>query len=84
MIKDEGFENIGRASQVIARLQELIRVHGDLPVVADDADTGWRLPIGIVYRPRAGSSDQSPRFEIKTDYISDPEGMIPRHNQQGE
>ncbi|MCC6416270.1 MAG: hypothetical protein IT582_10215 [Opitutaceae bacterium] len=69
-------KNGPRASQVIARLNELIAKHGDLPVWADDADTGWRLPIGIVYRPVPKSVDQSPRFEIKTDYHADPDGLI--------
>lgn len=60
------------ASQLVARLQSLIAMHGDLPVYARDADTRWRLPIGLMFREAQPDNDRQERFEITTDYHGRP------------
>lgn len=60
------------ASQLVTRLQSLIAMHGDLPVYARDADTGWRLPIGLMFREAQPDDDRQARFEITTDYHERP------------
>lgn len=60
------------ASQLVARLQSLIAMHGDLPVYARDADTRWRLPIGLMFREAQPEDDRQARFEITTDYHERP------------
>ena len=62
--------------EIIEALRVLIEKHGDLPVMADDADTGYRLPVGICYRPKTNSDDKRPRFEIKTNYHDLPDGYV--------
>ena len=66
-----------KASDVIKHLQAMIEKYGDLSVIADDADTRWRLSIGIAFR-EGGGCELPGRFEIKTDYHSDPDGYIER------
>lgn len=63
-----------RASQLVARLQVLIAEHGDLPILARDADTQWRMPIGLIYRANDGNGPE--RLEIRTDYYGEPRGYI--------
>jgi hypothetical protein len=62
------------ASQLIARLQSLVAEHGDLPILARDADTQWRMPIGLIYR--AADANYGERLEIRTDYYGAPRGYI--------
>lgn len=62
------------ATQLIERLRQLVEQHGDLSVYADDADTGWRLPIGLVYKPADEGEEWPERLEIKTDYHGRPKG----------
>ena len=62
------------ASQLVARLQELIAKHGDLPVYARDADTQWRLPIGLMFREAQPADERPARFEVCTDYHFRPRG----------
>jgi hypothetical protein len=62
------------ASQLVARLQELIARHGDLPVYARDADTRWRLPIGLMFREAQPEEERPARFEVCTDYHDRPRG----------
>lgn len=61
------------ASQLIARLQNLIDQHGDLPVYARDADTKWRLPIGLMFRDAQPNDGRVARFEITTSYHYRPQ-----------
>lgn len=65
-----------KASELIDRLKMLVEEHGDLPVYADDADTGWRLPAGIVHRKEKTEEGWPERLEIKTDYYGEPEGGV--------
>jgi hypothetical protein len=65
-----------KASAVIDALQKLIDQHGDLPVCADDPDTGWRLAIGIVHKTECEPEEWPERFEVKTDYGDDPRGLL--------
>jgi len=74
MTTDDTYKNTYRASEVVALLQKLIAEHGDLPVVAKDADTGWRLEIGITHKPAKPVAEYPERIEIRTDYHSRPEG----------
>lgn len=60
------------ASQLVARLQSLIAMHGNLPVYARDADTRRRLPIGLMFREAQPEDDRQARFEITTDYHERP------------
>lgn len=62
------------ASQLAARLLSLIAEHGDIPVMARDADTQWRMPVGLVYRAKDDSGPE--RLEIRTDYYGEPRGYI--------
>lgn len=62
------------ATQLIERLRQLVEQHGDLPVYADDADTGWRLPIGVVHKISEDNGEWPERLEIKTDYHGRPTG----------
>lgn len=67
--------NLGKtctASQLVARLQALIAQHGDLMVYARDADTEWRLPIGLMFREAQEKFARPARFEITTDYYRLP------------
>jgi len=64
------------ATQLVARLQDLIAKHGDLPVYARDADTEWRLPIGLMFREAQPEDDRQARFEVCTDYYRRPRGDI--------
>lgn len=68
------------ATQLIDRLQQLVEQHGDLPVYADDADTGWRLPIGLTHKPAYAAEEWPERLEIKTDYNGRPKGDLVTHN----
>lgn len=70
------FNDAPKASAVIEALQALIDQHGDLPVCADDPDTGWRLPIGIVHKAENKPEERPERFEIKTEYHGDPGGLV--------
>lgn len=60
------------ASQFVTRLQALIAQHGDLPVYARDADTQWRLPIGLMFREAQPADERPARFEITTEYFGRP------------
>jgi hypothetical protein len=60
----------------VAQLQSLIDAHGDLPVYVRDADTEWRLPVGLVYQSAAESDEGAEQFEIRTDYYGEPRGYI--------
>jgi hypothetical protein len=64
------------ASRLVARLQELMAEHGDLLVYARDADTQWRLPIGLVFRAAQPDEDRPERFEICTEYNGEPRGSL--------
>jgi len=64
------------ASQLMARLQQFVAEYGDLPVYADDADTGWILPIGLRYSPAHDWDEQPERFEITTSYSDRPDGDL--------
>jgi hypothetical protein len=68
------------ASQLVARLQALIAEHGDLPVYARDADTHWRLPIGLMFRAEQPQEERPARFEITTDYNERPRSDFEEHN----
>ena len=72
MLQDN--ERTCTASQLVARLQELIAQHGDLPVYARDADTRYRLPIGLEFRDEQPREGRPVRFEITTDYHDRPRG----------
>lgn len=61
-------------SDLIQRLQEYRDKYGDLPVYARDADTRWRLPIGVVYRTENKAEEWPERVEIRTDYHGRPKG----------
>lgn len=65
-------DNTCTASQLVARLQALIAQHGDLPVYARDADTQWRLPIGLMFREEQPTQERPARFEITTEYHGRP------------
>jgi len=64
------------ATQLVERLQDLIAKHGDMPVYARDADTGWRLPIGLMFRAADTDELRPDRFEICTYYHNRPRGDI--------
>ena len=64
------------ASQLVARLQSLIAMHGDLPVYARDTDTRWRLPIGLMHKPANEAEEWPERLEIKTNYHGRPDGDL--------
>lgn len=63
-----------KASQLVARLHDLIAMHGDLPVYARDADTRWRLPIGLLFREAQPGQERPARFEITAAYHERPRG----------
>ncbi len=63
-----------KASELIIKIQDLINQHGDVPVIANDPDTGYRLEIGIVFRPENKVEEYPDRFEIKSTYYGRPEG----------
>jgi len=65
-----------KASMAVKALEKLIAEYGDLPICADDPDTSYRLPIGIVFKPADKIEGWPARFEIKTEYHYDPKGMI--------
>lgn len=73
-------DNTCTATGLIARLQELVAKHGDLPVYAHDPDTGNRMAIGLMYEPAdppgEWPEDWPERFEIKTDYNGRPTGDL--------
>ena len=71
---DPAFNNTYRASELVKTLQELISRHGDLPVVAKDPDTGWRMEIGIVHKSVKPKEQYPEHLEIRTDYHSRPQG----------
>ena len=60
------------ASQLIERLQTLIKEHGDLPVYGRDVDTHWRLPIGLMFRIAQPKEERPARLEITMDYHNRP------------
>lgn len=60
-----------RATTLVAALQRLVAAHGDLPVVTRDADTHWRLAIGLRFRP-ADDGEDFPRFEITSEFFGRP------------
>lgn len=64
------------ASQLVTRLQELIEKHGDLPVYARDADTHWRLPIGLMFRDKQPTEERPARFEVTTEYNDTPRNAV--------
>ncbi len=68
------YERTYRASELIALLNELVSKHGDLPVVAKDADTDWRLEIGLTYCEARAVEEWPDHFVIRTEYHSRPEG----------
>lgn len=70
------FMKAPKASDVINALERLIEKYGDLPVCADDPDTSWRMPIGIVHKADDKIEEWPERFEVKTDYHSEPKGKI--------
>lgn len=70
------FDKAPKASEVIKTIQSLIDEYGDLPLCADDADTSWRMRIGIVFKPADEVEEWPDRFEIKTEYHSMPKGLI--------
>lgn len=70
------FNTVPKASEVIEAIKSLIDKHGDLPICADDPDSGWRMRIGIVFKTANVAEEWPKRFEVKTDYIMDPKGLI--------
>ena len=68
------FKKVPKASEVIKHLELLISEHGDLPVCANDADTSWRLRIGITFKPK--NNDRPSLFEINSEYHCMPDGLI--------
>lgn len=64
------------ASELITRLHLLINRYGDLPVIAFDPDTCWRLEIGVVYVPADTANEYPERFEIQTEYNGRPDGNV--------
>lgn len=76
MAKEEALEQTCTATQLIERLRQLVEQHGDLPVYADDADTNWRLPIGLTHKPADAAEKFPERLEIKTAYYGRPEGDL--------
>jgi len=67
-----------KASQLIARLESMIAIYGDLPVYALDADTLELLPIGLVHQLPDGEEypEDAERLEIRTDYNKRPYGDV--------
>lgn len=62
------------ALQLIAELQRLVSEHGDLPVFVRDADTSYRLPLGLMFREAQPLEDRPKRFEICSEYFVRPRG----------
>ena len=62
------------ASQVVARLQEMIAQHGDKPIYVYDLEMQWPYPLGLVHRPE--DEDHAERFEITSGWGDRPEGYI--------
>ena len=56
------------ASELILKLVEFVNEHGDMPVVADDPDTDWRLEIGVVVKEADDDEGWPKRIEIKSCY----------------
>jgi hypothetical protein len=64
------------ASQLVERLQALIKEHGDLPVFARDPDTRYRLPVGLEFRERDADGERPARFEVTTAYHDEPRSYL--------
>lgn len=75
------FNKAEKASHIIDALEKLIAEHGDLPLCADDPDTGLRLPVDIVHKKANLNEDWPERFEIKTDYCGPSEEEIKNYEQ---
>jgi hypothetical protein len=69
-------ENTCTATQLIEALRKLVEQHGDLPVYARDADTQWRLPIGVMHKPANEAEEWPDRMEIRTEYHGRPDGDL--------
>lgn len=78
------FGKLPRASDVVRRLLALISEYGDLPVCADDPDTGYRMPIGLIYKSENAQEGWPGRFEVKTEYYSTPDGLVERDKHKVE
>ncbi len=57
------------ASEAIKAIQALIDKHGDLPISLDDPDTGWQMPIGVIF-------DEEGLILITSAYTGEPNGCI--------
>lgn len=73
------FATTYRASELVALLNGLIAQHGDLPVVAKDRDTGWRLEIGVTFREARADEGWPAHVVIRTEYHGRPEGAKPEN-----
>lgn len=75
-----------RASQLVARIQELIAEHGDLPVYVQDADTEWSLPVGVTVgvADNIGATHTGNVFHVTTEYHGVPAGYIRPNDPEAE
>ncbi|MBS1141711.1 MAG: hypothetical protein H6R13_3164 [Proteobacteria bacterium] len=62
---------------LIARLEELLRTHGDIPVTLRDADTQWLFPLEARHVKVMPGAEESLRLEIAVAY-GDPMEMSGR------
>jgi len=75
MTKEEIENNeLPLASQLVKRLNELIKENGDLVICVDDPDTNWKMQFGLIVKKKV--NDLPDRFEIKTNYYENPEGLL--------
>lgn len=64
------------ANQLVNKLNDLVKKHGDLPVYLNDPDSQYRLEIGIIHRPANFPNEWPERFEIKACYYGRPKGNV--------
>jgi len=64
-----------KASEVIKAIQALINEHGDLPVVLDDPDTNWILPIGVEVQEDDGVNT----IRITSCYFGEPPSCVGKY-----
>jgi len=64
-----------KASQVIKAIQDIIDKHGDLPMVLDDPDTNWLLPIGVEVQ----EDNEVNRIKITSCYSGEPSSFVGKY-----
>jgi hypothetical protein len=72
MPRDTARQTTFLATELVARLQQLIREHGDLPVLVKDADTDWLLELGLFYAP--ADAEGAACFLVGSSYHGEPHG----------